>query len=48
MFDNLREPESPGTTTECATRWHDAGREVSIVRSVMGSDLNDAVMAIGA
>jgi hypothetical protein len=41
----LREPESPSATTECATRWHDAGREVSIVRSTIGSDVNDALMA---
>jgi len=29
-------------TEVCATRWHVAGREVSIIRTVHGNDLNDA------
>ncbi len=29
-------------TEVCATRWHAAGREVSIIRTVHGNDLNDA------
>ena len=30
---------------ECARRWRDAGREVIVVNSRIGSDVNDALMA---
>src|SRR5262249_46621950 len=30
---------------ECARRWHNAGREVIVVNSRIGSDVNDALMA---
>ena len=30
----------------CATRWHDAGREVFINRPTSGNDLNDALQAM--
>jgi putative DNA primase/helicase len=32
----------------CATRWHDAGCEVFIIRSTRGNDLNDALQAMRA
>jgi putative DNA primase/helicase len=41
----MAEPESPQAAETCAARWHEAGREVFIIRSLMGSDLNDALMA---
>jgi hypothetical protein len=37
-------PRNAEAIEVCGTRWHEAGREVLIDRSVFGKDLNDALM----
>jgi hypothetical protein len=42
----LAEPDAERETEQCAYRWYGAGREVFINRSVIGTDLNDALMGV--
>jgi putative DNA primase/helicase len=39
----LAEPDAERETQACAARWHEAGREVLITRTVGGKDANDVV-----
>ena len=39
----LAEPDAAMEVETCAARWHAAGREVLINRSIRGKDLNDAI-----
>ncbi len=40
------DPTNAKAVTECGTRWHRAGREVTIVEPAIGSDLNDALRGV--
>jgi hypothetical protein len=40
----LAEPGAKTAVSYCGQRWRGAGRQVRIVKSTVGSDLNDALM----
>jgi hypothetical protein len=41
------EPESQHAAHTCGLHWREAGREVTVLSSLYGSDLNDAIRARG-
>ncbi len=41
----LVEPDAEDQVEQCARRWHQAGREVTLIRATVGKDLADVAMA---